>query len=105
MNFAAITPSAPPINVSTRREGIKPNDVIQNGIFVFEGHFEIPLAAAIGHRQKAKDLLAQAKPNEALIEAQRAVELAPSAVACKAVFGDVLASLNRSDEARLRTGA
>lgn len=79
---------------------IKPTAVIQNGIFVYEGHFEIPLAAAIGHRQKAEDLLATGKPDEALLEAQRAVELAPNAVASNVVLGDVLAALNRKGEAR-----
>jgi tetratricopeptide (TPR) repeat protein len=79
---------------------IKPAGVIQNGIYVFEGHFEIPLAAAIGHRQKAEELLAQGKLDEAVTEAKRAVELAPNAVAANGVLGDVLAALNRKSEAR-----
>jgi hypothetical protein len=79
---------------------IPPTAVIQHGIFVFEGHFEIPLAASIGHRQKANDLLARRKVDEALIEAQHAVELAPNAVASNVVLGDVLSALNRKDEAR-----
>ncbi len=79
---------------------MKPVGAIQNGIFVFEGRFEIPLAAAIGYRQKAEDLLAERKLDAALIEAQRAVELAPNAVACNVVLGDVLAALNRKVEAR-----
>ena len=58
------------------------------------------MAAAIGHRQKARDLLAQGKLEEALIEAQRAVELAPTAVAPNVGLGDVLAALNRKDQAR-----
>ena len=81
---------------------IKPTGVIQNGIYVFEGHFEIPLAAAIGHRQKAADLLAQGKPEGALIEAQRAVQLAPNAVDFNVVLGDVLAALNRKARLALR---
>ena len=72
---------------------IKPTGVIQNGIYVFEGRFEIPAAAAIGHRQQAAELLAQGKPDDALIEAQRAVDLAPNAVATNVVLGDVLAPL------------
>jgi hypothetical protein len=80
---------------------IKPTGVIQNGIFVFEGHFEIPLAAAIGHRQKAEELLAQGKLADALTEAQRAVQLAPNAVANNVGLGDVLAALNRKAEARV----
>jgi hypothetical protein len=79
---------------------IKPTGVIQNGIYVFEGRFEIPLAAALGHRQKAEELLAQGKVDEALVEAQRAVALAPNAVAGNVALGDVLAALHRRDEAR-----
>lgn len=83
---------------------IKPTGVIQNGIFVFEGHFEIPAAAAIGYRQKAEGLLAEGKLDKALTEAQRAVDLAPTAVASNVVLGDVLAALNRKDEARMAYG-
>ncbi|MGA9568122.1 MAG: glycosyltransferase family 39 protein [Candidatus Korobacteraceae bacterium] len=79
---------------------IKPTGVIQNGIYVFEGKFEIPLAAAIGHRQKAQVLLAEGKLDDALTEAQRAVELDPNAVATNSALGDVLAALHRKDEAR-----
>jgi len=79
---------------------VQPTGAIQHGIYVFEGHFEIPLAAAIGHRQKAEELLRQAKPEEALVEAQRAVELAPNAVAANSLLGDALMALNRRDEAR-----
>jgi len=79
---------------------IKPTAVIQNGIYVFEGHFEIPAAAAIGHRHKAQDLLEEGKLEAALIEAQRAVEFAPNAVATNVMLGDVLAALHRKDEAR-----
>ncbi|HWR13709.1 MAG TPA: glycosyltransferase family 39 protein [Terriglobales bacterium] len=79
---------------------IKPTSVIQNGVFVFDGHFEIPAAASIGHRQKAWDLLAQGDPEQALVEAQSAVELSPNAVESDAVLGDVLIALNRNEEAR-----
>jgi 4-amino-4-deoxy-L-arabinose transferase-like glycosyltransferase len=88
------------LNPYERFKTMKPTGVIQNGIYVFEGHFEIPLAAAIGHRQRAEEMLAQGKLDEALIEAQRAVGLAPNAVACNVVLGDVLAALNRKGEAR-----
>lgn len=79
---------------------IKPTAVIQHGVFVYEGQFHIPLAAAIGHRQKAQDLMAQGKAQDALFEAERSVELAPDAVASNALLGDVLSALNRKEEAR-----
>ncbi len=36
---------------------LRPTAVIQYGVFVFDGHFEIPLAAAISHAQKARRLM------------------------------------------------
>jgi 4-amino-4-deoxy-L-arabinose transferase-like glycosyltransferase len=88
------------LNPYEQFKSVKPIDAIQHGIYVFEGHFEIPLAASIGRRQKAQDLLAQGKLDDALIEAESAVRLAPRAVASKAVLGDVLSALNRKTEAR-----
>ena len=88
------------LNPYEKFKTIPPTGVIQNQVYVFEGHFEIPGAAAIGHRQKAQDLLAAGKPGEALPEAQRAVELAPHEVATNVVLGDVLAALQRKDQAR-----
>ena len=79
---------------------IQPVSVIQNGVFVFNGRFEIPKAAAIGHYQKARDLLDQGKLQEALTEALRSAELAPEGVVSQAILGDVFAELNRQDEAR-----
>lgn len=78
---------------------IKPTHVIQHGVFVYEGHFDIPEAAAIGHRQKAEEWMTLHNFDEALAEAQKAVELAPNAVASNALLGDVLAALNRKAEA------
>jgi 4-amino-4-deoxy-L-arabinose transferase-like glycosyltransferase len=68
---------------------LKPTAVIQDGIYVFEGHFAIPMAAAIGHVQKAQDLMAEKRFDEALTEAQAAVALAPASVKANVTLGDV----------------
>jgi len=88
------------LNPYEQFKSVKPTGVIQNGIYVYEGKFAIPLAASIGQRQKAEDLLAAGKLDGALMEAQRAVALAPHAVAANVVLGDVLAALGRKSEAR-----
>ncbi len=49
--------------------------MIQNGVYVFDGHFAIPMAAAVGHMQKAKEYLQSKQLEPALQEAQQAVEL------------------------------
>lgn len=79
---------------------LKPSNVIEYGVFVFDGHFDIPAAAAIGHAQRASALLGNKQPEEALLEAQRAVELAPGMVNPHVVLGDVLTELYRPSEAR-----
>jgi tetratricopeptide (TPR) repeat protein len=79
---------------------IEPTAAIQDGVFVFDGHFAIPEAAAIGHVQKADDLLDAKRLPDALAQAQEAVRLAPNSVGANAVLGDVLLAMGRKDEAR-----
>jgi 4-amino-4-deoxy-L-arabinose transferase-like glycosyltransferase len=79
---------------------LRPVAVIDAGVFVFEGHFEIPLASALGHAQHAMVLLDGKQLNEALAEAQAAVALAPASVTTQSALGDALTALNRPDEAR-----
>jgi len=79
---------------------IRPTAVIDYGVFVYDGHFEIPLAAAISHTQKAGFLMEEKKLPEALVEAQQAVALAPQAVRTNSMLGDVLSAMGRNEEAR-----
>lgn len=79
---------------------LKPTAVIGRGIFVFDGHFDIPLAAALMHVQKAQNFLAAGQVEEALAEAQAAVTLAPDAVQTRMVLGDVLAAMGQPEAAR-----
>jgi tetratricopeptide (TPR) repeat protein len=90
-----------PLNPYEQFKTLKPIAVIQHGIYVFDGHFDIPLAAAYSDDQKAKNLLAAKNIEAALPEAQEAVALAPDAVLSNVVLGDVLTKLNRTAEARV----
>ena len=68
------------LNPYDQFQKLRPTAVIQNGVFVFDGHFEIPLAAALNHVTQAQ-LLAQSNHlNEALSEAEMAVKLAPDSM-------------------------
>src|SRR6185369_2110173 len=69
---------------------LKPTAVIDRGVFVFDGKFEMPLAAAIRKVQKAQNLLQAKQLAEALREAEGAVALAPNAVQTQLALGDVL---------------
>lgn len=78
----------------------RPVDYIDDGVFVYKGHFDIPLAAAIGHVDLAYGELADHHLDKALAEAQTAVQLAPYNVNSRYCLGNVLSALNRQEEAR-----
>jgi hypothetical protein len=79
---------------------LRPTAVIDYGVFVFDGHFELPLASALSHVQKAQNLLAAQQPEQALVEAHTAVALAPRALQTLIVLGDVLSAMGQREEAR-----
>jgi hypothetical protein len=88
------------LNPYEQFKSLKPVAVIDYGVFVYEGHFEIPLAASIGHSQRAQRLLKEQKLPEALAEAQQAAAFAPNAVQPNELLGDILTALKRPEEAR-----
>ncbi len=88
------------LNPYAQFQQLKPTAVIQNGVYVFDGHFAIPMAAAVGHYQKAKDYLESKQLEPALQEAQQAVELAPTSVRAQVMLGDVQSALGQTAEAQ-----
>jgi hypothetical protein len=89
-----------PLNPYEQFKQLEPTAVIGREVFVFDGHFDIPLASALGHVQNAQNLLAAGQAEQALAEAQGALALAPDAVQTRMALGDVLAAAGRTDEAR-----
>lgn len=89
-----------PLDPYAQFRQLTPVAVIDNSVFVFDGHFEIPLASALSRAQAASMLLGENKPDEALVEAQTAVSLAPDSVSTQSALGDALAAHGRVDEAR-----
>ena len=92
---------AGPLNPYEQFKSLRPTAVIDYGVFVYNGHFEIPLAASIGHSQKAEWSLEAHRLPEALAEAQQALALAPNAVKPNALLGDILTAMQRPEEARV----
>lgn len=80
---------------------LTPTAVIEHGIFIFDGHFDIPLAAALSKTQKARNFLQNDEPEKALAEAQEAVRLAPDSVTTQLVLGDTLQDLGDTEQARV----
>ena len=88
------------LNPYEQFKSLKPTAVIDYGVFVYDGHFQIPLAASLSHSHKAQEFLAANNLPEALAEAQQAVSLAPNAVRPHALLGAIYSAMNQSTEAR-----
>lgn len=79
---------------------LKPTAVIDRGVFVFDGKFEMPLAAAISKVQKAQNLVQAKQLDQALQEAQAAVSLAPESIHTQMALGDILLEMGQPQQAR-----
>jgi tetratricopeptide (TPR) repeat protein len=89
------------LNPYEQFQRLAPTHVIQHGVFVFDGHFDVPLASAITRTQKANNYLAAKQLDQALVEAQAAVTLAPNSVQTQLILGDVLKVMGQVEQARL----
>lgn len=88
------------LNPYEQFQRLAPSHVIQHGVLVFDGHFDIPLAAALNHVQRSNNLLASKQLDSALAEAQTAASLAPKSVDTQLMLGDVLSAMGQSEQAR-----
>ena len=79
---------------------LKPTAVIDRGVFVFDGTFDMPLAAAISKVQKAQNLAQVKQLDTALQEAQAAVALAPNSINTQMALGDILLAMGQPQQAR-----
>jgi len=99
-NMASIDFGPGVLNPYEQFKTLKPVATIQHGIYVYEGHFEIPLAAGLSHVQNSQNFLAAKNVDAAMAEAQKGIELAPDSVMANTAMGDALAAQNHRDEAR-----
>ncbi len=88
------------LNPYDQFQRIQPTAVIEDGVFVYDGHFEIPLASALNHVTRASLAAQNNRLPDALAEAEAAVALAPRSVQAQAQLGDILQRLQRPEEAR-----
>lgn len=79
---------------------LKPTTVIDRGVFVFDGQFDLPLAAAIRKVQKVQNLIEAKQLDQALHEAQAALALAPDSIRTHLALGDVLREMGQPQQAR-----
>jgi 4-amino-4-deoxy-L-arabinose transferase-like glycosyltransferase len=78
-----------------------PTAVIEHGVFVYDGTFHLPYAAAFDHAAKSGDLLGKHQPEQALAEAQAAMALAPDYMQSLMALGEAQKSLQKNAEARI----
>lgn len=79
---------------------LRPTAVIQHGVFVYDGTFDMRFASALGHVTRATELGAVKQFEAALPEAQAAVRIDPEELQAEMVLGDTLVGLGRGAEAR-----
>ena len=79
---------------------LTPVAIIDRGVFVFDGKFDLPLAAALSKVQKAQNLAQAKQLDQALQEARVAVELAPNSIHTQLAFGDILLEMGQPQQAR-----
>jgi 4-amino-4-deoxy-L-arabinose transferase-like glycosyltransferase len=80
---------------------LKPTAVIENGVFVYDGTFQVPYAAAFDHAVKSTDLLEQHQPEQALAEAQSAIAVAPDYMLALMALGEAQKALQKNADARV----
>src|SRR5258708_15215257 len=79
---------------------LKPTAVIEDGVFVYDGTFNVPYAAAMDRAVISGNLLEQHQPERALSEAQAAIALAPDSLQALMALGDAQKALQKNAEAR-----
>jgi tetratricopeptide (TPR) repeat protein len=79
---------------------LRPSAVIEHGVFVFDGHFDIPLASALNHLTQSQLQQQAGHLDQALTEAQIAVQLAPNSMQTQARLGFLLIQSGRQGEGR-----
>jgi 4-amino-4-deoxy-L-arabinose transferase-like glycosyltransferase len=79
---------------------LKPVASIDYGVFVYQGSFAVPQAAALSRAQHASELLQQSHPQQALMLAREAVAVDPGGLAAETALGDAAATTGNLQEAR-----
>ncbi|HEX3187668.1 MAG TPA: glycosyltransferase family 39 protein [Pyrinomonadaceae bacterium] len=99
-NLSGVEFGPGPLDPYGQFKQLQPTAVIDHGVFVFDGKFEVPLVAAISKTQKAYNFLQAKELDQALRAAQESVALAPESIQTHNALGDVLRELGQPQQAR-----
>jgi hypothetical protein len=89
------------LNPYRQFQKLEPVAFIQDGVFVYDGTFDMRFASALGHVTRAQDLTSAGQLAPALVEAQKAVAIDPDELQAQMVLGDTLTVLGRPLDAKL----
>lgn len=81
-------------------QSIKPDEVIDQGVMVFHGHFDMHQAAIAARSQNASRAIRQGDTATALQLAQEAAAIDTTEPTGHVLLGDILARIGRKDDAR-----
>jgi tetratricopeptide (TPR) repeat protein len=81
-------------------QSMRPAEMIDYGVLVFRGDFPTQQAAALSRAQRANQLLAAGKPEQALALAREAAAIDPTEIISQTALGDAASALGQKDEAR-----
>ena len=81
-------------------KSVRPTAVIQDAVFVYDGHFRIPMAAALSLAQKSRNLLEAQHFEDALTVARSAVAADAGCIKAQTALGDALAAMKQPEAAR-----
>jgi hypothetical protein len=73
---------------------------VGGSVFVYNGRFQVPLAAALSHARRAQQLVRRERFEEAVADGRRAVELAPNDPRTHFWLGMALANAKQTEDAR-----
>jgi 4-amino-4-deoxy-L-arabinose transferase-like glycosyltransferase len=79
---------------------LKTEEIIDNGVMVYHGSFQVNQAAALSRAMNAYALLERGKAVEALALAREAVSIDPGEIISQTALGDISALMGQKDEAR-----
>ena len=79
---------------------VRPVASIDDGVFVYQGTFAVPQAAALSRVQQVRTLLEQNHPQQALAVAREAAQIDPGDLSAESALGAAAAATGNTQEAR-----
>ena len=78
----------------------RPEEIIDHGVMIYRGRFDLTQAAALSRAQNATEAVGKGDAAGALAQAEEAVAIDPSSILGHEARGDALAAMGRKEEAQ-----